>query len=226
MIRGVIPVSMLDWPGHVASVIFLGGCNWLCEYCHNWELHGLERISYDDAMLQIAPVRDMVDHIIISGGEPTLWEEYLEELITMLRNDGFTVGIHTNGSNPYFIKKILPIVNFVGIDIKGGEEVYSEWIHGAILKDIESTVRILQLSDVDYEFRSTMYPPYVTDYYIESFFNLLRKWYIPKITIQQFLDNKDANIASIKYGELKSMIDSHSVGVEVFYRGFDKFIIK
>jgi len=226
MIRGVIPSSLLDWPGALSSVIFLGGCNWLCEYCHNRDLPSIDRISFDDAMLQIAPVKDMIDHIIISGGEPTLWKEYLEEMIVELRVRGYKVGLHTNGSNPQFMKSILPILDFVGMDIKGGEEIYSEWIHGADIKDIETSVRILQLAEIDYEFRTTIFPPYFNDKYMESFFNLLRKWRITQITVQQFVDSRNLGITAIKYGDLKKLIDFHSFGVEVFYRGFDKFIIK
>ena len=37
-ISGWLKTTLLDFPGKVASSIFLGGCNFRCPYCHNPEL--------------------------------------------------------------------------------------------------------------------------------------------------------------------------------------------
>ena len=37
-IKGFMKTSMLDYPGKIASVIFLPRCNFHCPYCHNKEL--------------------------------------------------------------------------------------------------------------------------------------------------------------------------------------------
>lgn len=35
---GLQKTTLLDYPGHVAATIFLGGCNFLCPFCHNSQL--------------------------------------------------------------------------------------------------------------------------------------------------------------------------------------------
>src|SRR5665647_3332267 len=37
-IKGFIETSFLDWKECLSSVIFLGGCNFRCPYCHNKDL--------------------------------------------------------------------------------------------------------------------------------------------------------------------------------------------
>ena len=37
---GLQKTTLLDYPGHVAATIFLGGCNFRCPFCHNSGLIG------------------------------------------------------------------------------------------------------------------------------------------------------------------------------------------
>lgn len=35
---GFQKTTLLDYPGHIAAVLFTGGCNFRCPFCHNREL--------------------------------------------------------------------------------------------------------------------------------------------------------------------------------------------
>ena len=37
-IHGLQKLTLLDYPEHVACTVFLGGCDFRCPYCHNFEL--------------------------------------------------------------------------------------------------------------------------------------------------------------------------------------------
>lgn len=37
-ICGLQKTTLLDYPGHVAATVFIGGCNFRCPFCHNGEL--------------------------------------------------------------------------------------------------------------------------------------------------------------------------------------------
>ena len=39
-ICGLQKVTLLDFPGHVACTVFLGGCNFNCPFCYNASLIG------------------------------------------------------------------------------------------------------------------------------------------------------------------------------------------
>ena len=37
-VGGLVPLTTLDFPDHLACVLFCQGCGWRCRYCHNPEL--------------------------------------------------------------------------------------------------------------------------------------------------------------------------------------------
>ena len=37
-IHGLQKMTLLDFPGRVACTVFLGGCDFRCPFCHNFEL--------------------------------------------------------------------------------------------------------------------------------------------------------------------------------------------
>ena len=38
LIKGFEKTTLVDFPGKIASTVFLPGCNFRCPYCHNPEL--------------------------------------------------------------------------------------------------------------------------------------------------------------------------------------------
>ncbi len=82
--------------GTPATFLRLAGCNLACRWCdtkHSWG-HGLTMPPAEVAALLLAhPCRSLV----ITGGEPLLQQEELEELLRLLPGD-FYVEVETNGS--------------------------------------------------------------------------------------------------------------------------------
>ena len=73
-ILGWSKTTLLDYPGRVASTLFLQGCNFRCPYCHNPELvlheKGDGQAPVDpDEELALAEERDRLQAIIGSLGE-------------------------------------------------------------------------------------------------------------------------------------------------------------
>lgn len=61
MIKGVIPASLIDWEGDICSVIFTGGCNYGCPFCHNPELiekDGISSIKEEDVIAMLERKRN------------------------------------------------------------------------------------------------------------------------------------------------------------------------
>ena len=51
-IHGLQKMTLLDFPGRVACTVFLGGCDFRCPFCHNFELvDGTARPLMDEAEL-------------------------------------------------------------------------------------------------------------------------------------------------------------------------------
>lgn len=83
-IKGFIETSFIDWKGHLSSVIFTGGCNFRCPYCHNSDLvlrpNELEDIPLDYIIKRLKKFKKWVNHIVITGGEPTIHKGLLNSL--------------------------------------------------------------------------------------------------------------------------------------------------
>lgn len=125
-VGGFTPLTTLDYPGELAAVVFCQGCPWRCRYCHNPELldHGVETGNGWDSVLAILQRRrGLLDAVVFSGGEPTL-QKGLPEAMVVVRELGFKVGLHTAGCYPDRLAKLLPLVDWVGLDIKALPEDY------------------------------------------------------------------------------------------------------
>ena len=120
-IGGLTPLTTIDFPGRLAAVVFCQGCPWRCGYCHNTALLD----AGEPAALSWAAVeqllrrrRGLLDGVVFSGGEPTL-QAALPDALARVRELGFATGLHTAGMYPERLAALLPLLDWVGLDIKG-----------------------------------------------------------------------------------------------------------
>lgn len=119
-IGGVERFSLVDFPGHVAAVLFLQGCPWHCPFCYNTHLQSAnakESIDEQAFFEFLERRRGKLDAVVFSGGEPLL-QPKLEDAMQKAKKIGYTIGLHTGGFNPEKFFKVLPLVDWVGFDIK------------------------------------------------------------------------------------------------------------
>lgn len=160
-IGGIIDISTKDIPHRTCMVIFTVGCNFKCEFCQNKYLlyEGVGKHVEVNELLKIIKSNQLVKSVSISGGEPTLQDD-LVELCELVSKEGNYVSVDTNGSNPRVIKKILPYINRVALDMKASlldHERYREVIgYNIDLSQIIETYEILNSNDkIDFEVRTT-----------------------------------------------------------------------
>ncbi len=168
MIRGLQKVSIIDFPKRICAVVFTGGCNFRCPYCHNPELvvgwEKLQRIDEEDVVDHLKRRKGILDGICITGGEPTMHKELLgfAEKIT---SEGFHVKLDTNGSIPEMIEELLSkeILDYIAMDIKAVPEKYNIASGTKVnLKDIDRSIRLIMESGIEYEFRTTVFPDFLS----------------------------------------------------------------
>lgn len=117
----------MDYPKHITAVIFFGGCNFNCAYCHNREL-----LSFEDGGIEAGEIleklykrRAFLDAVTFSGGEPCLQkQEELSCFAKEIKDLGFKIKLDTNGSRPKCLKAMLPLVDYVAMDIKCSPKDY------------------------------------------------------------------------------------------------------
>lgn len=131
-IHGIQKMTLLDFPGKVACTVFLGGCNFRCPFCHNFELvDGAMPPQTDDAALLalLERRRGLLDGVCVTGGEPTL-HAGLPQLLRQIKALGFAVKLDTNGTNPAVVAELATdgLVDYVAMDLKNSPERYAETV--------------------------------------------------------------------------------------------------
>jgi pyruvate formate lyase activating enzyme len=128
MIKQVVWSSMIDWPNENCTVLFLDGCNFCCSYCHNKNLSNEKPLNFDDILVRLNERKSFIDHVILSGGEPTMPNEF-KDIVNGLYDNGFKIGIHTNGSFFECFENVANKISFVGLDIKNTFYMYYLYMH-------------------------------------------------------------------------------------------------
>jgi len=175
-ICGIVKTTLIDYPGKVACVIFLEGCNFRCGFCHNPELVLLDseehkkienkEISEKEFFDFLEKRRNQLEGVCITGGEPllTLKEEFLRKI----KQKGFLIKLDTNGSFPSRLKEFIDkkLIDYVAMDVKSSKEKYQEVTNSKIdVSKIEDSIKIIMSSFSDkkiqgYEFRTTIVKKY------------------------------------------------------------------
>lgn len=157
-------MSLIDYPGHIAAVVFTQGCPFRCPYCHNPELIEAKKgeLSESYVLAEIASGMRVLEGVCITGGEPTMQVD-LVDFIQKIKDLGLKVKLDTNGSNPEMVKKIIAsgLVDYIAMDIKHVWAKYPDVIgtsNETILKNCKKTFEIIQSSGIDHEFRTTLFP--------------------------------------------------------------------
>ncbi len=160
MIRlgGMTPLTTIDFPGALAAVLFVQGCPWRCGYCHNPELLPARAeggLAWEDVEVFLRRRCGLLDGVVFSGGEPTS-QAALPEAIAQVKGMGYRIGLHTGGMYPARLRQVLPMLDWIGLDVKAPERFHAAVTgrqHGAA-RAWESLHLVLD-SGIDYECRTT-----------------------------------------------------------------------
>jgi pyruvate formate lyase activating enzyme len=145
----------------LSAVLFCQGCPWRCRYCHNPHLQpfdaGLWEWSAVEAFLESR--RGLLDAVVFSGGEPTA-QHALEGAIRAVRRLGFQVGLHTAGIFPARLRRVLPLVSWVGLDLKAPFDARYDAItrKPASWRAARTALEEVLAAGVPYELRTTVHP--------------------------------------------------------------------
>jgi len=168
IIAGLQKTTLIDYPGKIACVVFLAVCNFRCPWCYSSELVLPLKIAKQPRILEqeflnfLRDKKGLLEGVVVCGGEPTVNKE-LPNFIEKIKQAGFFVKLDTNGSNSAMLKNLVEsrLVDYVAMDIKAApnNKAYSAILgEGVKFSDIEESVKFLQFSNIDFEFRTTVVP--------------------------------------------------------------------
>jgi pyruvate formate lyase activating enzyme len=234
-VKGLLPVSMLDWEGHLVTTLFMGGCNLRCPFCHNASLAldngDMPEISEDEINRVLSSKKGWVDAICITGGEPTV-NPALFELIAAVRELGYKVKLDTNGTLPDVLRRLLDerLIDAVAMDIKTGFSKYplATGVARDFSTEVKKSARLLVdahrkgISEV--EFRTTVVPGFVELQDVVEIAKFIGglgdvRYYLQQFNPKAVMLSEVGSVKPYTVDQLEEMVSYSSQHATTFLRG-------
>ncbi len=165
---GVVDTSTIDWYGNVSLVVFFAGCNFRCPYCQNAGLIPMdsgETLGAEYLRNRLEKEKNLLDSIVLSGGEPLLQPEGIRMACRLANEAGLKVMLNTNGSRPNVISELLNdgLIDRVALDVKAPltPESYAPFVGaeaGNVPAMVKRSMEICRERGVEVEARTTIAP--------------------------------------------------------------------
>lgn len=190
VVGGVEKFSAVDFPGTLTAVVFMQGCPWACPFCHNASIRPILKendFSWDLFVDFLKTRTGKLDAVTFSGGEP-LVQDSLFDAIKQVKDLGFKIGLHTGGYRPEHLVKVLPLVDWVGLDIKApfDESKYRQIIGANHLQRVKQSLDILLQSGADFECRTTCDPRFLNSADLLQIAKSLKEKGVKKYFLQKY----------------------------------------
>ncbi len=185
-------VSLVDYPGKIATLLFVSGCNFKCEYCYNRELWVKKphTVSEGEVIKFLEKRKNLIEAVAITGGEPGIYTDEIYEFFKKIKSlfPELLLKVDTNGSFPQFIEKMGEVADYIAMDFKSID--YSSF-SSVDMKIIYTSLEKIKKTK-DYEIRITMFPPYIK---IEDFPKIgeILKGH-KRVVIQQYRPVENLNV--------------------------------
>ena len=165
-IGGLQKTSLLDYPDNVSAIVWTVGCNFHCPFCYNKDIvegkTGL--ISEEEILVFLEKRKGLIEGLVITGGAP-LMQEGITDFCEKVKKLGYLIKVDTNGMYPEKLKELVDkkLVDYIAMDVKAPKKKYND-LSGvkADIKKIQESIDIIRKSGVDYEFRTTFIPEFLT----------------------------------------------------------------
>ena len=221
-IQGLQKMTLLDFPGQVACTVFLGGCDFRCPFCHNFELvRGPLPDSMDeqDFFAFLDKRHGLIDGVAITGGEPCLHPD-LPEFIGRIRQAGFLVKLDTNGYHPAMLARLIEAkqLDYVAMDVKNSPGKYARTagLAHVDLARIGESIGLLMESGIDYEFRTTV----VAELHESGDFAEIGEWIAgaKRYFLQAFVEKDTVPDRTLSSPSLETMVEYRETAAQFVKR--------
>ena len=229
-LRGLYKFTLVDYPGHIACIVFTGGCNFRCPYCHNAALvldpRSQPRVTETEFFNFLKSRKGLLEGVVVSGGEPTIQPD-LADFCRRIREEGYLLKLDTNSSNPEVVYKIHRDcgINALGVDFKAPSRRYSELVGNPspdLGRNVHEMIRFGQLENIELDIRTTVHKSLLSFSDLEEMHAELAVLGSPVWTLQQFnpvevIEEALPGIATYEDSDLIGM--ARKLGPEVRVRG-------
>lgn len=200
VIYDITKFTHLDYPDHLACILWFSSCNMRCDYCYNPDIVFAKSSNYSlmDALDFLKTRVGLLDGVVLSGGEATL--HHLIEFAQKIKELGYAIKLDTNGINYESIKKLLDLnlLDFVALDYKAPKYKFTQITHSEKYENFSKTLDLLISRDINFEVRTTLHYDLLDEEDINFIIKDLKKRaYTNSYYLQNFMDT-GSNIGNLK----------------------------
>ena len=200
VIYDITKFSHLDYPDHLASIVWFSGCNMRCDFCYNKDIVYAKNghYTYNDALKFLESRVGLLDAVVLSGGEAT--SHNLVEFSKEIKKLGFLIKLDTNGTNYNSLSTLIEnnLLDYIALDYKAPSKKFTQITQSNQYKQFSNSLDLLIKSKIEFEVRTTLHNDLLDvddiNYIIKD---IVQRGYTNKYYVQRFLDTGD-NIANLE----------------------------
>ena len=220
VIYDITKFTHLDYPNHLACIVWFSGCNMRCDFCYNRDIVFAKdgEYSYSDVLEFLKTRVNLLEAVVLSGGEATSHE--LVEFCKQIKKLGFLIKLDTNGTNYNSVKELLELnlLDYVALDYKAPEDKFMQITHSNRYDEFSKTLNLLIQSNIEFEVRTTLHCDLLNVDDINTIINdLIFRGYDNQYYIQKFLLTED-NIGNLSRASTNFDRSKLSKALEIVWR--------
>jgi len=192
--RGLVKFTLVDYPGKIGCIVFSGGCNLRCPFCHNpclvFDPASQPRVTETEFFHFLERRKGLLEGVVFSGGEPLLHPD-APDVVAKVREMGYAAKIDTNGTLPDRVKTLLEKsgADAFGIDCKAPAGRYAALTGSSdpeVAKKVYASIHLAQESGAELDIRTTVHRALLDEEALETMFDEIRAAGVTMWTLQQY----------------------------------------
>ncbi|MDQ1325587.1 MAG: Anaerobic ribonucleoside-triphosphate reductase activating protein, partial [Campylobacterota bacterium] len=217
----ITPFTALDYPDHLAAIFWFAKCQMQCVYCYNRDIvFGNGKISQGEALTFLQNRKGLLEGVVLSGGEATLYES-LAEFCKQIKQLNFKIKLDTNGLNPQMIYTLVEnnLVDYIALDYKAPKQKFQSITKNKHFDAFSATLDYLIKKEFPFEVRTTVHSDLLQVEDINQIIkDLLRRDYRDTYYLQKFIYTPDT-IGKVKDQKNTFDLSRLSSDIKVIWRG-------
>jgi len=158
-IYDLTPFTALDFPDTLAAILWFGGCNMRCPYCHNSDIvFGKNEKDFSEVVDFLTKRKAILEGVSLCGGEPTIHKDIIQ-ICKIIKTLGYKIKLDTNGAKPDIVQELLDknLLDYVALDFKAPKHKFKTITKLDAYEKLLQTLQILNKSDIVFEVRTTVH---------------------------------------------------------------------
>ncbi|MDD3602801.1 MAG: anaerobic ribonucleoside-triphosphate reductase activating protein [Sulfurovum sp.] len=155
----ITPFTALDFPDHLAAIFWFAKCQMQCVYCYNKDIvFGDGKISKEEALSFLQKRKGLLEGVVLSGGEATLYAD-LVEFCRQIKALDYKIKLDTNGLNPQIVSALVEndLVDYIALDYKAPKQKFEAITKNKHFDIFSSTLEYLLGKAFPFEVRTTIH---------------------------------------------------------------------